>query len=49
MSELDQIVEQLKRLNEAFEHHNDILLSHFIATGEIEMEGVDFGVCGMDS
>lgn len=35
------LVEELKKLNENIEQYNDILISHYISTGEIEMEPVD--------
>ena len=35
------ILEQLKKLNENVEIFTDIQLSHYVATGQIEMESVD--------
>ena len=35
------ILEQLKKLNENIQIFTDIQLSHYVATGQIEMESVD--------
>ena len=35
---LAALIEQLKKLNENIELYADVQLSHYIATGEIEME-----------
>lgn len=43
------LIDEIKRLNKNLEDHNDILISHYIATGEIEMDEIDFDVAGLDS
>lgn len=43
------LVEELKKLNINIEEHNDILLSHFAAMGELDMELVEFPEVDLDS
>jgi len=37
---LTVMIDELKKLNENITEHNDIMLSHYAAIGELEMEEV---------
>ena len=48
---LAALIEEVKRLNDNLEQHNDILVSHYASIGELELEveEIDFDDCGLDS